>query len=87
MYLVGLRETEREMLEGYVRKSPLETVRLRAHCLLMRDLRVKVEDIARLVFRSVRTVTRWIEEFSDRRIASLFSGAKGGNKASSRATT
>lgn len=74
MYIIVLSETEKGLLERYVRTSPLETVRLRAHCLLMRDLRVKIEDIARLVFRSVRTVTRWIEEFSERRIASLFSG-------------
>jgi transposase len=74
MYLILLSAQEIKVLEGYVSKSPLVTVRLRAHALLMRNQRLPLEAIASLVFRSTRTVTRWLEEFTVQRLASVFSG-------------
>lgn len=35
---------------------------------------MRLEDIAELVFRDVRTIERWTKDFSDRRMASIFSG-------------
>lgn len=35
---------------------------------------MKLEDIAELVFRDLRTIERWIKDFSERRMASIFSG-------------
>jgi len=74
MHLIVLSPDESVALERYVKTSPIETVRLRAHALLMRNQRIQLEDIAQLVFRSVRTITRWLDEFIDTRIASIFSG-------------
>ena len=74
MYLISLTAQESKILADYVRNCSLETVRLRAHALLMRDKRLQTEDISSLVFRSERTVTRWFEEFDKKRLASIFSG-------------
>ncbi len=74
MHLIVLTQPEVEVLEGYVKTSPLQTVRFRAHALLMRARKLEIESIARLTFCSVRTVTRWLKEFVEKRISSLFSG-------------
>ena len=57
-----------------MKTCPIQTVRLRAHAVLMRDKQVGIPDISDLVFRSERTVTRWLAEFEQRKISSLFSG-------------
>lgn len=49
-------------------------IRLKAQAILMRNRKMKLEDIAELVFRDVRTIERWIKDFSQRRMASIFSG-------------
>ncbi len=74
MYLISLTAQESEILSDYVKSCPIETIRLRAHALLMRNRSLSLEDISPLVFRSQRTVTRWLEEFSEKRLASIFSG-------------
>lgn len=73
MHLIYLTAQEEEILEGYVKKYPLESVRLRAHAIAMRARRLSLEDIAKLVYRSVQTVSRWVAEFVNKRLASLFS--------------
>lgn len=74
MHLIFLSLPEKEILESYVKSSPLETVRLRAHAVLMRDGQMGIKNIALFVFHSERTVARWIGEFSILRLGSIFSG-------------
>lgn len=74
MYLVSLTAHESEILADYVRSCPVTTIRLRAHALLMRNERLSLEAISKLVFRSERAITRWFVEFDERRLASIFSG-------------
>jgi len=74
LHLIFLTLPEKEILKGYVKTCPIKTVRLRSHTILMRNRRIKVKDIAELVFRSERTVTRWCKEFTQIRLASIFSG-------------
>lgn len=71
---VKLSEEERGLLKGYITKSPIVLIRLKAQAILMRQKQIRLEDIAELVFRDERTVERWIEDFAERRMASLFSG-------------
>ena len=79
--MIHLTAEEEEILEGHIKKSPLETVRLRAHAISMRARRISLEDIAKLVYRSVQTVSRWIAEFVKKRLASLFSDNVGNENA------
>lgn len=74
MHLIYLSAQEENILEGHIKKSSLETVRLRAHAIAMRAQRIGVKDISKLVYRSESTVTRWLKDFIERRISSLFSG-------------
>lgn len=74
MYLISLTAQESEILSKYVKSCPIETVRLRAHALLMRNQRLSLEAISNLVFRSKRAITRWLIEFDKIRLASIFSG-------------
>lgn len=81
MHLVYLTTHEENILERYIKSSPLETVRLRAHAVAMRARRLGLEDIAKLVYRSVQTVSRWIAEFVKKRLASIFSDNVGNENA------
>ena len=74
MYLISLTAQESEILEDYVRSCPVLTIRLRAHAILMREQRLSLESISKLVFRSKRAITRWFVEFDKTRLASIFSG-------------
>lgn len=69
------------MLSKQLRKSTLESVRLRAQAVLMRAAGVKVETIAESLVTSVRTITRWLKEFVERRLSSLFSNNVGNENA------
>lgn len=73
MYLISLTANEFEILEDYVKTCPVPTIRLRAHAILMRNQRLSLEAVSKLVFRSVRSITRWFVEFDKKRLASIFS--------------
>ena len=74
MHLISLTLPEKEIVEGYIKTTPLISVRFRAYAVLMRSDGLEVSLISRLVFHSERTVTRWLKDFSNHRESSLFSG-------------
>jgi len=74
VYLVQLTVQESEILSDYVKYFPITTIRLRSHALLMRNRGLNLQDISPLVFRSKRTITRWLVEFNNKRLSSVFSG-------------
>ena len=74
MFKPALSTDEREVLGSYFLKSPITLIRLKAQAVLMRDRGLKQKTISELVFRSERTIQRWVGDFSKRRMASLFSG-------------
>ena len=81
MRRVDLSEDERELLKNYCKTSPIELMRAKAQAILMRQKQMQIADIAELVFRNERTVERWIQDFAERRMASLFSGLVGNEHA------
>lgn len=81
MLQIDLSKEEKEILRAYFKTSPLSLLRLKAQAILMRDHEMKVEEIAYTVVRDLRTVERWIKDFSERRIASIFSGMAGNEHA------
>jgi len=72
--LINLSDEEKHLLKGYFTTSSIALIRLKAQAILMRSKQMKLEDIAELVFRDVRTIERWVKDFSLRRLASIFSG-------------
>jgi transposase len=73
---IDLTEREKEVLKNYFKTSPISIIRLKAQALIMRDHGVKLEEIASFVFRDIRSIERWINDFSQRRLASIFTGKK-----------
>ena len=70
------------MLGEYFKTSPLKLIRLKAQAVLMRNKGLQHQVIADLLFRSSRTTKRWIKEFEQIRMASIFSGSKANENAS-----
>lgn len=70
----ALTEDERELLRRHYLKSPISLIRVKAHTILMREEGLKQKTIASLLVRSERTIRRYLKDFSERRMASLFSG-------------
>lgn len=57
-------------------------IRLKAQAILMRDRGIQMVDIAAVLSRDERTIRRWMEDFTERRIASMFTGKKDNENAS-----
>lgn len=74
MIKVKLAKEEKYLLGEYFKTSPLKLVRLKAQAILMRDRGLKTGDISELLFKDSRTIQRWTKDFSERRMASIFSG-------------
>lgn len=74
MHLISLTLPEKEIIEGYIKTTPLTSVRFRSYAVLMRSDGLEVKQISKYVFHSERTVTRWLKDFSNQKLASLFSG-------------
>ncbi|MDP2815721.1 MAG: IS630 family transposase, partial [Rectinemataceae bacterium] len=57
-------------------------IRFRSQALLMREKGMGLADIGDIVSRDEHTITRWLKEWSEIRLASLFTGHKGNENAS-----
>lgn len=77
-----LSEEEKQIVKGYFKTSPLLLIRLKAQAILMRDRSIQMGDIAAVLSRDERTVRRWVRDFTERRIASIFTGKKDNENAS-----
>lgn len=82
MIRIKLTEEERYLLGEYFKTSPLKLIRLKAQAVLMRDKELNLKDISELLFRDSRTIQRWIRDFTERRMASIFSGHENNENAS-----
>lgn len=81
MIHIDLSTEEKELLREYFKTSPISLIRLKAQAILLREHEMKVAEIAYAVVRDERTIERWIKDFSERRIASMFSGMVGNEHA------
>lgn len=73
---------EKGLLKEYLKTSPLALVRLKCHALLTRDKGMKIKDIADIVSRDKKTVSRWIKDWGEKRLASIFTGHQDNENAS-----
>ncbi len=65
---------EKALLKDYLKKSPLLLVRLKSLALLSRDKSMKVKDIADIVSKNEKTISHWMRDWEDFRMASVFTG-------------
>lgn len=82
MHKLELSPEEFELLESHFKRSPIELVRLKTQAIRMRSRDFPLDDIAFTLFRDERTIKRWIADFAERRLASLFSGHESNENAS-----
>jgi transposase len=73
---------EKLLLKEYLKKTPLVSIRSRCYALLIRDKGLRVKDIADIVSRNDKTITRWIKEWDEKRMASIFTGHEHNENAS-----
>lgn len=76
MIQIDLSEEEKQILKNYFKTTPLILIRLKSQAILLRNKSVKVIDIADVLDRDIRTIQRWMKDFSERRLASIFTGQK-----------
>jgi transposase len=81
MINTNITTEEKEIIKKHLKTSPLVLVRLKSHALLARHKGVTVNDIADITSRSEKTVSRWLKEWREKRLGSLFTGHQGNENA------
>ena len=76
MVRITLSDEEKQILKSYFKTTPLILIRLKSQAVLLRDKLIKVKDIADVLDKDVRSIERWIKDFTDRRLSSIFTGQK-----------
>lgn len=61
-------------MKQYLRTSPLILVRSKAQAVLMREKSMTYQDIGDILSRDRRTVSKWLTDWDEQRMASIFSG-------------
>lgn len=69
-----LTKKEEKILGEYFKTSPLALIRLRSQAIIMRNEGLKLDVMQKLLLRDKRTIQRWIKDFSEIRMASIFTG-------------
>lgn len=82
MIRIDLSQDEVKILQNYSCRSPLELIRLKAQAVLLKSKSVSNSTIAFSLAKNYRTVERWTKDFSNIRMASIFSGLVGNENAS-----
>lgn len=82
MIRISLSDDEVELLQSYAKTSPIGLLREKSAAILFRSRGVLIKDIAFSLNVGYRTVERWIKDFSERRMGSIFNGLIGNEHAS-----
>jgi transposase len=82
MTKTNLSAEERKQLQTYNKTSPLVLIRYKCQAVLMHDEAVPYAAIAQIIGRSKRAIERWLSDWHDRRLASLFTGHQDNSNAS-----
>lgn len=82
MVQIDLSKEEKQLLRDYFRTTSLLLIRLKSQAILLRSKLMKVVDISDVLGRDERTIERWIQDFKDRRLASIFTGHQDNENAS-----
>ncbi len=82
MIHINLSDDEVELLQSYTKTSPIGLLREKSAAILFRSRGVLIKDITFSLNVGYRTVERWIKDFSERRMGSIFNGLIGNEHAS-----
>lgn len=81
MIRISLSDEEKILLKEYFKTSPIELIRHKAQAVNMRASGLGIFEVATALFVGERTVERWLKDFSERRMASIFSGLENNQNA------
>lgn len=73
---------EKILLKEHLLRSPMVVIRLKCHALLTHDKGMEIEDIADIISRDEKTIFRWMKEWRETRMASIFTGHEHNTNAS-----
>lgn len=79
---VKLTSDEKNILQEYFKYSPLLLIRLKAHVILLRDAGISLFSMSGAIDRDIRSLERWLKDFSERRLSSIFTGHEDNQNAS-----
>lgn len=82
MIKISPTKEEIDLLSQHFKTSPLKLVRLKAQAVLMRNEGLKTETMSRVLLKDSRTIQRWLKDFSEIRMASIFTGHQNNENAS-----
>lgn len=82
MIRIDLSKAEVGVLRNYAKTSPIGLIRDKSHAVLLRSRGILIKDIAFSLHGGYRTIERWVKDFSEKRLASIFSGLLGNENAS-----
>jgi hypothetical protein len=71
---IQITTEEKVLLKNYFQTSPIQLIRLKAQAVIMQNAELSLDQISGFLFRSGRVINRWLKDFYERRMASLFSG-------------
>jgi len=76
-----LSEEEKILLRNYFKTSPIALIRHKSQAISIRAGGLTIFEIASALYAGERTVERWLKDFKDNRISSIFSGLVGNQNA------
>lgn len=82
MVKIKITTEEKALLKEYLKKTPLIVIRSKCYALLIRAKGMRVKDIADIVSRDEKTISRWLKEWDEKRMASIFTGHEKNENAS-----
>jgi transposase len=78
---VEISPEERALLKHYLKASPLMLIRSKSQAILMREKGMLLKDIGDIFSRDRRTISDWLVDWDERRMASIFTGHVGNENA------
>ena len=81
-YRVNLSKDEEKLLKDHFKISPFKLIRYKSQAISMRAQGLQISQISDALFKNERTIRRWIKDFCEFRMASIFSGHIGNENAS-----
>lgn len=82
MLKTKISDDERYALQQYNRTTKLELIRLKCFSVLIANQGLSSTAISEIVGKSIRTVNRWLKDWDERHLASIFSGHQDNSNAS-----
>lgn len=74
MSKIKITKTERELLQKHSKNINLKLVRDKSLSVMMSEKGLSANDISDVIFRSPRSVRRWLKDWSKQRMSSIFTG-------------